>query len=305
MRCTCPRNHGTKLFSAAVVFLACSGAAWAFGGSYDPATRVLTAEYVTLGGALYTNMQVSVSGIVSGPAGAGPNGYAYSYDTASKQLTVPRVMVGDSQYNNVVATVGSLVAPGQVSGADVYDGNFLTIPYVQVGASGTVYGNVVVTINSVLSVDGGMPKNPRDIYNHYPGGNNLIIGAVQFGSHIYTNVTVNVGTIVSVGSVNPPPTLSPGTLHFSCPQDPYCSIAFAQLVNTGIKPLNISSITLNSPTDVIPVFGQSNDCPATVGPGQSCSILLYLTENVGPYQGTLIVTDDGPGSPRVVTLIEP
>jgi hypothetical protein len=247
-------------------------------------------------------MQVTLSGIVSGPTGAPPNGDEYSFDTASRQFTVPAVDVGNMTYFNAVATVGNLVSPGQVSGADVYDGAHLAIPYVQVGGTDNVYANVVITTGRIVRVDGGMPKSARDIYD--PGTGQLSIGAVQFGSTIYTNVIVTVGTIVSVGTPNPQPTLGPSTMHFRCPLDPYCSFGSAQLINTGTRPLNISSIVLNSPLDSgYPVFAQTNDCPASVGPGQSCAIELDLTGDVGPYQGTLIVTDDGAGSPQVVTLI--
>jgi hypothetical protein len=297
-------HHHARFLAAALAFLACSGvvSAECVAGNYDPATGVLTTQYVTLGGALYQNVQVTVSGIVSGPTGTVPNGDEYSYDTSSNQLTVPCVTVGNAIYLNVVATVGSLVSPGQVGGADVYDGAHLAIPYVQVGGTDNVYANVVITTGRVVRVDRGMPKSARDIYD--PGTGQLTIGAVQFGSTIYTNVVVTVGTIVSVGALNPQPTLGPSTLHFKCPLYPYCSFKSAQLINTGTRPLTISGIVLNSPLDSgYPVFGQTNDCPATVAPGQSCAIELYLTGDVGPYQGTLTVTDDGAGSPQVVTLI--
>jgi hypothetical protein len=287
-------HHRARSVAVALVLQACSGAVWAYGGSYDPATGVLTGEFVTLGGALFEGMQVTVSGIVSGPTDAGPHGWEYSYNTASNQLTVPTVLVGSTRYNNVVATVGSLVSPGQVSGADSYDGARLAIPYVQVGAAGTVYANVVVAIDRVVRVDGGMPKSARDIYD--AGTAQLSIGTVQVGSKIYTNVVVTVATIVSVGGANPPPTLGPSTLHLTCRYNS-CLAGFLQLVNTGTSPLNISSIAIDDSN-----FAQTNDCPAALGAGQSCAIVVSRSLG-GFHQGTLTVTDDGAGSPRTVTLI--
>jgi hypothetical protein len=297
--------YRTRIFTAALMLLACSGAAWAVGGSYDPATGVLSADFVTLGAARYTGMQVTVSSIVRGPMGGSANGSDYSYDTSSNQLTIPSVTVGNTAYLNVVATVGSLVSSGLVSGADVYDGAYLAIPYVQVGATDTVYANVVIAIGRVVRLEGGMPNSARDIYD--PGTGQLTIGAVQFGSNIYTNVVVTVRTIVSIGGKNPQPTLGPNTLDLHClvfPY-PYCAVGSAQLLNTGTKPLNISDVAINSPIDIVgdPVFEQTNDCPETVEPGQSCAIGVYLTiTDGGPNQGTLTVTDDGAGSPRVVAL---
>jgi hypothetical protein len=283
-----------RSITAAMVFLACSGAVWAFGGRYDPATGVLTAQGLTLGAALYTNMQVTVSGIVSGPTGTFGNGWFTSYDTASGQLTVPFVDVGDARYYNVVATIGSLVSPGQVGGADTYEGTHLAIPYVQVGTAGPVYSGVIVTIGGVVRADGGMPKTARDIYD--PGTTHLTIGAVQFGSNIYTNVVVTVRSIVSVGGANPPPTLGPTGMNSRCRGDS-CGIGSSQLVNTLSTPLNISHIAIDDPT-----FAQTNDCPAALGPGQSCAIFIYRAEAYASYQGILTVTDNGPGSPRSVPL---
>src|SRR5450755_138699 len=83
-----------RLFSASLLFLLCHGA-MAFGSTYDPATGVLTADTVDLGGARFTSMQVKVNGIVSGPTGTFQNGLDTSYDTVSGQLTVPVVDVGN------------------------------------------------------------------------------------------------------------------------------------------------------------------------------------------------------------------
>jgi hypothetical protein len=279
----------------ALMCLACSSAVWAWGGKYDPVTGVLTADSVTLGGAVYTGMQVTIGDIASGPAGTFENGLVYSYDTASGQLTVPVVDVGDARYYNVVATIGSLVSPGQVGGADTYDGTHLAIPYVQVADAGSVYSSVIVTIGSVVRVDGGMPKIARDIYD--PGTTQLTIGAVQFGSNIYTNVVVIVKSIISVGGANPPPTLGPSPWGMRCKD---CQIGSVQLVNTLKARLNISNIAVNDP-----YFAQTNDCPAALGAGQSCAIFVYRAAAGASFDGTLTVTDDGPGSPRSVPLFTP
>jgi hypothetical protein len=198
--------------------------------------------------------------------------------------------------------VGSLVSAGQVSGADAYNGTDLVIPYVQVGAPGTVYADVVIRIGRVVRVEGGMPKSARDSYD--PATGQLTIGAVQAGGNFYTNVVVTLGRIVHVGGINPQPTLGQGALSLRCLSWPYCEAKSVQLVNTGTTPLHISSIaiTMNGLPDPLQGFGQSNDCPATVGPGQACAIFVRLYTDAVPYQSTLTVTDDGVGSPRTVAL---
>ena len=296
MLCTCLIRHCARFFAAALAFLSCSAAVLASGGTYDPATMVLTTQNVTLGAALYDNMQLSIAGVRSGSTGGSANGGAYSYDTASHEITAPSVTVGDTTYYNVVATVGTLVSAGQVSGADVYDGAILAVPYVQVGATGNVYANVEITVEKVVRVDGGMPNNPRDVYDPVTG--QLSIGAVQVGNNIYTNVVITVGNILSVGAANPSPVLFPGTLTTVCTYS-NCFGASAQLLNTETSPLHITSIVANSPLE----FAQTNDCPAALDPGQSCSIYVHRLSNVATEPGTLTVTDDGPGSPRAATVL--
>jgi hypothetical protein len=280
-----------RLFSASLLFLLCHGA-MAFGSTYDPATGVLTADTVDLGGARFTSMQVKVNGIVSGPTGTFQNGLDTSYDTVSGQLTVPVVDVGNIRYYNLVGTVASLVSPGQVSGADTFDGNQLAIPYVQVGPAGSVYADVVVTLRDIVRVDGGMPGTARDMYD--PATAQLTIGAVQFGGIIYTNVVVTIASVVSVGPFNPPPRLGPSPWGYFCMD---CQIGSVQLVNTLGVPLNISNITIDDPN-----FAQTSDCPATLAPGQSCAVFVYRVGAGAARQASLIITDDGPDSPQSVPL---
>ena len=110
-----PRHYG-RLFTAALAFLICSGGAWA--DTYDPATRELTISAVTVGGASFYNMVVTVAGVVSGPTGTTANGFQDTYDTASGQLTIPWVTVGTSTYYNVVATVGNVISIAGTVSAD-------------------------------------------------------------------------------------------------------------------------------------------------------------------------------------------
>jgi hypothetical protein len=155
----------------------------------------LTLPTVRIGNATYSDMVITVGGIVSGPTGTAPESSGDLYDPATRQLTVPQALVNATTYHNVVITVGSLVSIGGVDGADSYDGAYLFISSVQVG--GSIYKNVVITLGHLISVAGGMPTAVRDQYN--PATHQLLIPAVEFGGHVYTNVTVTVGSVVSVG----------------------------------------------------------------------------------------------------------
>ncbi len=178
----------------ALLLLVCTCEAWGT-DSYNGVD--LTIPAVTVGNAIFSNMVVTVAGIVSGPSGGAPSGNADSYNPANNELTIPAVTVGANTYANVIIQVGTLVSIGAVSGADVYNGTDLIIPSVQVG--GTVYKNVVITVGSIQSAGGGMPQILRDVYN--PATKELTIAAVQVGNRVYTNAVITPGRIVSINNV--------------------------------------------------------------------------------------------------------
>jgi FG-GAP-like repeat len=157
----------------------------------------LTVPALAIGAVSYSDVVVTVSKLVSGPIGTSPNGTTASYNPANRLMTIPDGFDGSAQYYNVVVKVGNLVSIGGVAGADTYDGVHLTIPAVQV-VGGSVYTNVVVTLTRIVSVVGGMPAAAEDQYTG--ASKELFIPAVTYRGHVYTNVTVAVGAIVSVNS---------------------------------------------------------------------------------------------------------
>jgi murein DD-endopeptidase MepM/ murein hydrolase activator NlpD len=186
---SCLRQYA-RSFSVVLLVLMAAGQAYAM-DTYNPPNLQIPA--VTIGSATFTNMVVTVGGIVSGPSGSSGNGSVDSYDASTNQLTIPNVLVGANTYHNVVITVGVLVSVASVTGADAYNAPDLLISSVQVG--GQVYNNVTITVGSIIAVAGGMPGAVRDNYS----GGQLTIPAVQVGSRVFTNVVITVGSIVSVG----------------------------------------------------------------------------------------------------------
>jgi hypothetical protein len=186
------------------VLVLCSLATAAAGADrYDTTTHQLSSPTVKICNATYSNMVVTIGSLVSGPSGSTATGSGDSLSPAFNQITVPAVSVGTKDYFNVVASVTGLVSVGGVSGADTYDGKTLTIAAVQVGE--TVYAGTVVQVGSILNVGGGLPKGIRDLYNVENG--HLFIPAVQDqqNGRVYTNVTVTVAHILSIGSGGSPP----------------------------------------------------------------------------------------------------
>ena len=97
--------------------------------------------------------------------------------------------------------------------------------------------------------------------------------------------------------IPPAPALSPSTLQFS-------SVA----VNTTSAPLTVtmtesqSTLALQSVTTTGD-FAQTNNCPSTMTAGSTCTINVTFTPTAtGARQGTLVLTDNGLGSPQTVPL---
>jgi uncharacterized repeat protein (TIGR03803 family) len=196
MNATLPfMRYFVRSLATVLVLLVGCGVAWA--DAYNPANNELTISSLVIGGATYSDMVVTVGGIVSGPAGKSPNGSADSYDPGTGQLAVQSVTVGSASFFNVVVTVAGLVSIGAVSGADSYSNGELSIAFVQYG--GVVYEHVVVTVGGILGWQGGMPTAGSDTYNSLT--NQLHIAAVQVGSAVFTNAVVSVGKLLAVGGV--------------------------------------------------------------------------------------------------------
>jgi len=178
----------TVLSRLAALLLLATGAAAFATDTYNGGA--LSIPSVTVGGATFTNLVVTVQNVLAGPTGAVPGGSADSYNPVNNQLTIPSVRVGAMTYYNVVVSVGSLISAQGVAGADTYDGTHLTLPAVQVGAR--IYTGVVLAVNpaNVVKVGSGMPSVAVDQYN--PSTGQLLLAAVAVGSHVYTNVTLSV-----------------------------------------------------------------------------------------------------------------
>ncbi len=81
--------------------------------------------------------------------------------------------------------------------SDTYNGTDLTIPTLTIGAG--TYSDVIVVPAKILSVARGAANGSVDSYD--PANGQLFIPSVIVGSTTYTNVTITVETLVSIGSV--------------------------------------------------------------------------------------------------------
>jgi hypothetical protein len=129
------------------------------------------------------------------------------------------------------------------------------------------------TINvTFVPIDGGKLTGTLSITDNAPGSPQT--------------VTLNgVGTAV---------TLAPNNMSFTC--IPFCQPRVAMLTNHGATPLSISSITITSNRGGVNDhggFAQTNNCPASLPAGQSCSFrVTFIGQRSNfEYIGALIVQD--------------
>jgi hypothetical protein len=98
--------------------------------------------------------------------------------------------------------------------------------------------------------------------------------------------------------VLPAVTFSPTSLTF--PNEVVFTTSPAQpvtLTNTGAGVLKIDRISVTSP------FKQTNNCPASMGPGTSCTIRVkFHPTTKGELHGAVSVKDNAPGNPQKVPL---
>ncbi len=198
MKCPLLFGYRARAVSSALLLLSMAAQAHAT-DSYNPATRVLTIPTLAIGSATYSNVILTVAGIVTLPSGTAANGSADRYDPASGHLTVQSVSFNNNTYYNVVVTVASLGSIGSVGGADTFNGTDLTVSSVQVASTNYVDVVLGVSAANIRGVAGGMPLSADDVYT--PATGLLTIPAVQAYGHVYTNVTLGVAlsNVASVG----------------------------------------------------------------------------------------------------------
>jgi hypothetical protein len=76
------------------------------------------------------------------------------------------------------------------------------------------------------------------------------------------------------------------------------AVESGSLTNTGLAPLVISSIT------TIGDFSQTNNCPATLQPNQSCTInVTFSPTAIGARSGSIVVTSNSGGTANTQTTV--
>ena len=202
-------------------------------------------------------------GLVSGPSGIlSPATLPFAPQQVGTASPAQSVLL--SNYGTATLSITGITASGDFSQSDTC-GSFLAA-----GASCTI----IVTFAPTAS---GTRSGMLSVTDNAPGGTQTVSLS-------------GTGTVVL---------LSPTSLSFACIPEPigHCSCFNSRvttLTNTGGTALGITGITITGP------FSQSNTCPTSLGPGQSCAITVDWTRVTGG--GVLTISDNGGGSPQTVSL---
>lgn len=100
--------------------------------------------------------------------------------------------------------------------------------------------------------------------------------------------------------VAPAASITPASLNFSTTVGTTSATQTATLGNTGAAPLNIFNISLSGdPAD----YQQTNNCPLQLEVGATCTIsVVFAPGFVGNYTAEVLVADDDPTTPQVLSL---
>jgi len=197
--------------------------------------------------------------------------------------------------------------------------SYLTFPSTYTGYMSPVqtvtitnHGNANLTIDIAFASDPFVIADNGCTLDVAPGGSCTLgivfrptSAGIQTGSLTVSSNSVNGDTSVSlsgtavlsipVASVSPP-TLSFGSLSYGG-SSPARAVT---LLNTGKAAMSIAGISIAAGADD---FAQTDDCPASLDPSASCTILVTFTPSaLFARMGMLSVEDDAAGSPHTVSL---
>ena len=105
-------------------------------------------------------------------------------------------------------------------------------------------------------------------------------------------------TVALSGYSVAPATVSPGNVNFAgIVVGDSSRAAYVTLTNNQTDALAINTVSITG------AFAQSNNCGASVGPSQSCSLLVTFTPAaIGVHTGVLTISHSAANSPHMVTL---
>lgn len=219
-----------------------------------------------------------------------------SLNTAPAGHTAVRLKTGK------VLVIGGAGAP-----CELYDpatgtwsnGASTNVARAQHGATMLQDGKVLVTGGAI----GRFPINSGELYD--PASNTwTLTGNMRTGRYAHTSTLLPDGTVLVAGGEGQ---------SISCGKDcvGFIPTASAEIFNEAAGGFaSTTGLNLSSHSSTFTAiatsgdYGQSNNCPTTLNPGQNCAITVsFAPTAAGTRNGALTLRDNDPGSPRqAITL---
>jgi hypothetical protein len=170
-----------------------------------------------------------------------------------------------------------------------------TLPIVIVGSNTHFSGASTVSVSGTgVAVSGISSPSATQINATFTIDPNATASARTLTVTTGGEVVTSTFTVVASGQVK----FSVGGLTFG-PQNAFSTSApqTPTLANVGHAPLNISSITATAE------FGVTHNCGTSLGVGGSCTLTVtFKPTHLGVRTGSVVVSDDSPGAPHLLSL---
>jgi hypothetical protein len=242
-----------------------------------PVTYAVTSGPATVVGNMLTITGVGSVTVMASQAGDNSNAPATASQTfgviAASTTTTVTSSLNPSVYGQAVTFTARVTGAGNPAGSVTWSAN------TGCGATALSAGAATCTTSSLTL------------------GTNVVM-ATYSGD---TNHVASSGTLNQVVS-GPQLTLSPTSINFGNVYLFNIGAKALTLKNTGNATLQISGVSLTF-GQADHDFGFINTCPASLAPGKSCIIYLgFWADQLGTQTGTLVITDNAPGSPQQVAI---
>jgi sugar lactone lactonase YvrE len=238
-------------------------------GSLASGADTLTVSYVpdTAGAATYTNA-------------TGTNSVTVAVSLAQTSTA----LIASALNPTVGASVTFTATVAQNPGSGVPTGTVTFMDGATALGTGTLNGSGVATFSTAALALGA--HSVTAVY----GGDTNNAGSTS----AVVTVTVTAAQVLSA-------TLTPGTLTFTGLVGTTSAAQTATLTNTGNTALSITGISVTGANSGD--FGETNECPSSLAPQQTCTISVTFTPaSAGSLTATLSVADNATAGPPTVTL---
>jgi hypothetical protein len=242
-----------------------------------PVTYAVTSGPATVVGNMLTITGVGSVTVMASQAGDNSNAPATTSQTfgviAASTTTTVTSSLNPSVYGQAVTFTARVTGAGNPTGSVTWSAN-------------TGCGATVLSAGAATCTTSSLTLGTNVVMATYSGDTN----------HVASSGTLN--QVVS----GPQLTLSPTSINFGNVYLFNIAVKTLTLKNTGNATLQISGVSLTF-GQADHDFGLVNACPASLAPGKSCIIYLgFWADQLGTQAGTLVITDNAPGSPQQVAI---